>query len=41
MENKIIEKDIENGILEVEGSEDFVQSQINEVFVNVGESDHE
>lgn len=32
MENKIINKDICNGILEVEGSEDFVQSEINELF---------
>lgn len=32
MENRIINKDIRNGVLEVEGSEDFVQSEINELF---------
>lgn len=30
--NRIIEKDERKGILEVEGSEEFVQSQIDEMF---------
>ena len=29
MEEKIIEKDLDNGILEVEGNENFVQGELN------------
>lgn len=34
MKNKIIQKDNNNGILEVEGSEEFVQAEIDKMFRN-------